>query len=420
MAGRLARSLYVQVLVAVALGIALGHLRPAWGVACKPLGDGFIKLIKMLIAPIVFTTVVGGIARLGDLRKIGRLGWKTLLYFEVMTTLAMAIGLAVGHAVSPGAGMHASGSYHSDVKPLTASEHLLSLIPRTVVDAFAQGDILQVLLVSLLFGAAAAALGKKSEPLVEIVEQLGQVMFKVVEFVVRLSPIGAFGAMAFTVGSYGLATLSGLGKLVACFYLTSALFVVLVLGTVARALGFSIFAFLRYIRGEILIVLGTSSSESALPRLILRMEEAGCAPQVARVVIPLGYSFNLDGTSIYLTLATIFVAQATGTQLSFGQELTLLAVLLLTSKGAAAVTGGGFVTLAATLSSTRTIPVSGLGLLVGIDRFMSECRAITNLIGNGMATVVIARWEGALDRARLADVLTRPPAPLPTEPRPRS
>jgi aerobic C4-dicarboxylate transport protein len=424
MLARVGRSLYLQVLVAVALGVLIGHLRPTWGVALRPLGDGFIKLIKMLIAPIVFTTVVTGIARMGDLRKLGALGFKTLVYFEVMTTLALVIGLVVGHAIQPGAGMHATSHYAAEIKAMTATDHLLAVIPKTVVDAFAQGDVLQVLLVSLLFGSAAAALGRRVTGLLDVIDQLGQVVFRIVELVVRLSPLGALGAMAFTVGSHGLATLGNLGKLVACFYLTSALFVVFVLGGVARLVGFGIFPFLRYIRGEILIVLGTSSSESALPRLIQRMEDAGCAPNVVRVVIPLGYSFNLDGTSIYLTLATLFVAQATDTHISLGQELTLLAVLLLTSKGAAAVTGGGLVTLAATLSSTRTVPVSGVGLIVGVDRFMSEARAITNLIGNGVATLAIARWEGELDRARLATALSSvsppPPAPRPSEPDPRS
>jgi aerobic C4-dicarboxylate transport protein len=424
MAARFARSLYVQVLVAVALGVVLGHLRPQWGIACGFLGELFIKLIKMLVAPLIFTTVVTGIARLGDLRRLGRLGLKTIVYFEAVTTLALLIGLAVGHLVQPGAGMHAVGHYVPTEKPKTFVEHLLALAPRTLLSPLTEGDVLQVLLVSLLVGIAAASLGRRTQAFVDLVDELGQVVFKVVEYVVRLSPLGAFGAMASTVGRHGLGTLLNLGKLVGCFYLTSALFVLLVLGLIARAVGFSIFSFLRYIGGEILIVLGTSSSESALARLIDRMEQAGAAPEVVRVVVPLGYSFNLDGTSIYLTLATLFVAQATDTTLSFGQELLLLGVLLLTSKGAAAVTGGGFVTLSATLSSARTVPPSSVGLIVGVDRFMSEARAITNLIGNGVAALVIARWEKALDRERLAAALSRPsrpsPAPRPSEPRPRS
>jgi aerobic C4-dicarboxylate transport protein len=424
---RLRRSLYLQVLLAAALGVAVGHFRPDWGVTLKPLGEGFIKLIKMLIAPIIFTTVVTGIARMGDLRKIGRLGLKTIVYFELVSTLALAIGLAVGHLVQPGAGMHATHldpgavkAYTKGAEALSLADHLLNIIPRTVVDAFAQGDVLQVLLIALLFGAAVSALGARTAPLVEVIDQIGHTFFKVVSYVMRLAPVGAFGAMAFTVGSYGLATLGSLGKLIACFYLTAALFVVLVLGTIARLSGFSIFAYLRYIQEELLIVLGTSSSETVLPRLMLKMEQAGCGPGVVGVVVPLGYSFNLDGTSIYLTMATLFVAHATDTHLSFGQELVLLAVLLLTSKGAAAVTGGGFVTLAATLSSTRTVPVAGLSLLLGIDRFMSEVRALTNLIGNGVATIVISAWERDLDRQRLAEALTPPRARLRNEPRPRS
>jgi aerobic C4-dicarboxylate transport protein len=427
MLDRLRRSLYLQVLLAAALGVAVGHWRPGWGVALRPLGEGFIKLIKMLIAPIIFTTVVTGIARMGDLRKIGRLGLKTIVYFELVSTLALGLGLAVGHLVQPGAGMHATHldaaavkGYTRTAESLTFSEHLLNIIPRTIVDAFAQGDVLQVLLVALLFGAAVSSLGARTAKLVDLIDELGQALFKVVFYVMHLAPIGAFGAMAFTVGSYGFATLGSLGKLIACFYLTAALFVVFVLGTIARLAGFSIFRFLRYIADELLLVLGTSSSETALPRLMTKLEDAGCGPGVVGVVVPLGYSFNLDGTSIYLTMATLFVAQATDTHLSFGQELVLLAVLLLTSKGAAAVTGGGFVTLAATLSSTRTVPVAGLSLLLGIDRFMSEVRALTNLVGNGVATIVVSSWEGELDRRRLHQALTPPRARPPSEPRPRS
>jgi aerobic C4-dicarboxylate transport protein len=366
----------------------------------------------MLIAPIVFTTVVAGIARMGDLRKVGTVGLKTIVYFEAVTTLALAIGLVVGKVVQPGAGMHAHAldaaavaSYTGGAHATGAADFLLGIIPKTVVDAFAQGDVLQVLLFALLFGVAVAALGTRVTALLEIVEQIGQVLFRIVGMVMRLAPLGALGAMAFTVGKFGLGTLLSLGKLVACFYLTSALFVILVLGTIARVVGFSIFRFLRYVADEIFVVLGTSSSESALPRLIAKLEGAGCPPGVVGMVVPLGYSFNLDGTSIYLTLATLFVAQATDTPLSMAQELTLLAVLLLTSKGAAAVTGGGFVTLAATLSSTRTVPVAGLSLLLGVDRFMSEARAITNLIGNGVATLAVARWERVLDREQMIRAL---------------
>jgi aerobic C4-dicarboxylate transport protein len=422
MAARFARSLYIQVLVAVALGVVVGQLRPSWGVACEVLGKLFIALIKMLVAPLVFTTVVTGIARLGDLRKIGRLGWKTIVYFEAVTTLALLIGLAVGHTVQPGAGMHAIGHYVPAERPKTFAEHLMALVPRTMFSAFTDGDVLQVLLVSLLVGVAAASLGRRTDRLLEGIDQIGQVVFKVVEYVVRLSPLGAFGAMAYTVGHSGLHTLVNLGKLIGCFYLTAALFVLVVLGSIARVVGFGILPFLRYIAGEILLVLGTSSSETALARLIERIEAAGAAPEVVRVVVPLGYSFNLDGTSIYMTLATLFLAQATDTTLSLGQQLGLLAVMLLTSKGSAAVTGGGFVTLSATLSSIRTVPPSSVGLIVGVDRFMSEARAITNLIGNGVAALVIAHWEGNLDRRRLAAALS-PPSPRgdrPSEPRPRS
>jgi aerobic C4-dicarboxylate transport protein len=415
---RLLRSLYFQVLLAVAAGVLLGHFQPAFAVKLKPLGDGFIKLVKMLIAPIVFTTVVTGLSRMGDLRKVGKVGLKTLVYFEVVTTLALIIGLAVGKFVAPGAGMHVAAdrldaaaveSYAGGAKPAGGVDFVLGLIPKTVVDAFAQGDVLQVLLFSLLFGAAVAALGKRTERLVAVIDEIGHALFGVVAILMRAAPLGALGAMAFTVGKYGLGTLASLGKLVACFYLTAALFIFVVLGTVARIVGFRILAFIRYIGDEIALVLGTSSSESALPRMIAKLENAGCSPGVVGLVIPLGYSFNLDGTSIYLTMATLFVAQATDTPLTLWQELGLLAVLLLTSKGSAAVTGGGFVTLAATLSSTGTVPVAGLSLILGVDRFMSEARAITNLIGNGVATLAIARWEGELDRQRLAEALERPP-----------
>jgi aerobic C4-dicarboxylate transport protein len=404
-ASRLVRSLYLQVLLAVAVGVLIGHFHPGLGVALKPLGDGFIKLIKMLIAPIVFTTVVGGIARMGDLRKVGTVGLKTIVYFEVVTTLALMIGLVVGKVVRPGAGMHAShldagavAAYTGGARAAGATDFILGIIPRTIVDAFAQGDVLQVLLFSLLFGVAVAALGPRVSALVELVDQIGHAMFRIVGLLMRLAPLGALGAIAFTVGKFGLGTLVSLGELVACFYLTSVLFIVLVLGVIGRMVGFSIFRFVRYIADEIFVVFGTSSSESVLPRLIVKMERAGCPPGIVGMVVPLGYSFNLDGTSIYLTLATLFVAQATDTPLSLTQELGLLAVLLLTSKGSAAVTGGGFVTLAATLSATRTVPLAGLSLLLGVDRFMSEARAITNLIGNGVATLAIARWERVLDR----------------------
>jgi len=414
-ATRLLRSLYVQVLLAVVAGALLGHLSPHTGIALRPLGEGFIKLVKMLIVPVVFTTVVSGIAKMGDLRKLGRLGAKALIYFEVVTTCALLIGLLIGKLVRPGAGLHVSvasldakaiSGYIVAGKHLGAVDFVLNVIPATLVDAFAKGDILQVLLVSVLFGAAAAMIGEAAAPVVELIDSAGQVFFRIVGLIMRLAPIGALGAMAFTVGQYGVGTLVGLAKLMIAFYATSALFVLLFLGAIARRCGFGIVAFVRYIREEILIVLATSSSESALPRLITKMEALGCRRAVAGVVIPMGYSFNLDGTSIYLTLATLFLSQALDVPLGIGQEIGLLAILLLTSKGAAAVTGGGFITLAATLSATGTLPVEGLALLLGVDRFMSEARAITNLIGNGVATVALARWEGDLDTEKMRRVLS--------------
>lgn len=411
---RLTRSLYLQVILAVVLGALLGQLHPSAGAAMKPLGDGFIKLVKMLIAPIVFATVVTGIAKMGDLKKVGRVGLKGLVYFEVLTTLALAIGLGVGRWLRPGAGMNvnpalldtkAIASYTAQGHAQGTVDFVLNVIPRDVADAFARGDILQVLLFSILFGVALAGLGAHGEPVLRFVDTLSHVLFKIVGMVMRLAPVGAFGAMAFTVGKYGIASLLGLGKLVACFYATSALFVFLVLGLVMRWSGLGIVRFLRYIREEIFIVLGTSSSESALPLMMRKMERLGCSKPVVGLVVPMGYSFNLDGTSIYLTLATLFIAHATNTHVTFVQELELLAVLLLTSKGAAAVTGGGFITLAATLSAVGNIPVAGLTLLLGVDRFMSEARAITNLIGNGVASVAVSKWEGELDVERARGVL---------------
>jgi aerobic C4-dicarboxylate transport protein len=411
---RFARSLYVQVLVAVALGALLGFLNPGLGAAMKPLGDGFIKLVKMLIAPIVFTTVVTGIAKMGDLKRVGRIGLKGIVYFEVLTTFALAIGLVVGKLVRPGAGMNvdpaaldtkALAAYTSSGHSLNTTDFLLNIIPKDVADAFARGDILQVLLFSILFGVALAAFQARGSLVLRFVEETSHVLFRIVAIVMRLAPLGAFGAMAFTVGKYGIGSLLSLGKLMATFYATSLLFVLVVLGVVMRAAGFGILRFLRYLREEILIVLGTSSSESALPLLMRKLERLGCPESVVGLLVPMGYSFNLDGTSIYLTLATLFIAQATNTHVTLTQELEILAVLLLTSKGAAAVTGGGFITLAATLSAVGNIPVAGLALLLGIDRFMSEARAITNLIGNGVATVVVSRWEGELDVERARGIL---------------
>lgn len=411
---RFADSLYLQVLVAVALGALLGFLNPRLGEAMKPLGDGFIKLVKMLIAPIVFATVVTGIAKMGDLKRVGRIGLKGLVYFEVLTTFALALGLLVGKLVQPGAGMNvnaaaldtkALASYTTSGHALSTTDFLLNIIPKDVADAFARGDILQVLLFSILFGVALAGFKEKGSIVLHFVEELSHVLFRVVAIVMRVAPLGAFGAMAFTVGKYGIGSLLSLGQLMATFYVTSLLFVLLVLGLVMRWTGLNILKFLRYLRAEILIVLGTSSSESALPLLMRKLERLGCPESVVGLLVPMGYSFNLDGTSIYLTLATLFIAQATNTHVTLAQELEILAVLLLTSKGAAAVTGGGFITLAATLSAVGNIPVAGLALLLGIDRFMSEARAITNLIGNGVATVVVSRWEGELDVERARRVL---------------
>jgi aerobic C4-dicarboxylate transport protein len=407
-------SLYFQVLAGIALGIIFGFVAPERAAAMKPLGDGFIKLVKMLIAPIVFTTVVVGNAPMGAMKDVGRIGLRALVYFEVVSTAALVIGLVVVSVLQPGAGLGfnpATADVSAVAQYTTASQHLstvdfiLNVIPDTVVGAFARGEVLQVLLFSVVFGLALLRLGPRVSRLVELIGMTSEALFDIVGLVMRLAPIGAFGAMAFTVGRYGIASLLSLGKLMAGFYLTCVLFVFVVLGAIAAAVGFSIFKFLRYIAEEILIVLGTSSSESALPRIMAKLEHLGCAKPVVGLVVPTGYSFNLDGTSIYMTMAAIFVAQASGVHLTVGQELGILGVLLLTSKGAAAVTGSGFITLAATLAAFPAIPVAGLTLLLGVDRFMSEARAITNLIGNAVATMVIAKWDGALDLARARQIL---------------
>jgi aerobic C4-dicarboxylate transport protein len=401
-------------LAAIAAGVLLGVLAPATGSAMKPLGDGFIKLVKMMIAPIVFTTVVVGIAHMGAMKDVGRIGLRALIYFEVVSTIALVIGLIVVTVIQPGAGLGFNPAA-ADVKEVaqytTASQHLttvdflLNVIPDTVVGAFARGEVLQVLLFSVIFGLALLRLGSRVQRLVELIAMASEALFDVVGLIMRLAPIGAFGAMAFTVGKYGIESLVSLGKLMAGVYITCAFFVFVVLGAIAAATGFSILKFLKYIAEEILIVLGTSSSESALPRIMAKLEHLGCAKPVVGLVVPTGYSFNLDGTSIYMTMAAIFVAQASGVHLTLGQELGILGVLLLTSKGAAAVTGGGFITLAATLSAVGNIPVAGLTLLLGIDRFMSEARAITNLIGNGVASVAVSKWEHELDVAKARTVL---------------
>jgi aerobic C4-dicarboxylate transport protein len=402
--------LYFQVLCAIVLGVLVGYFYPQLGESLKWLGDLFIKLIKMLIAPIIFCTVVHGIASMEDMKKVGRVGVKALIYFEVMTTLALVVGLVVVNLWQPGAGMNvdvnaldtkAIAAYTSKAAEQGTIEYIMHIVPSTVVGAFAEGEILQVLFFALLFGFALFALGERGKPLLGIVDQTAHVFFKIVGIVMKVAPIGAFGAMAFTIGKYGVGTLVSLGQLMLAFYATCLIFVFLVLGTVARLAGFSIVKFIKYIKEELLIVLGTSSSESVLPRMIAKMENLGCEKSVVGLVIPTGYSFNLDGTCIYLTMAAIFLAQATNTDLSLTQELGIIGVLLLTSKGAAGVTGSGFIVLAATLASVGTIPVASIALILGVDRFMSEARALTNLIGNGVATVVVAKWEGALDTARM-------------------
>jgi aerobic C4-dicarboxylate transport protein len=410
------RSLYFQVLVAIACGVLLGAFAPASGASMKPLGDGFIKLIKMMIAPVIFCTVVLGIAGTENLKKVGRTGGLALLYFEVVSTLALIVGLVIVNLLRPGAGMNVDvrtldastvSAYAGPGKMQSTKDFLLNIIPTTIVDAFAKGEILQVLLIAILFGIALQQLGARENPLVPLIEKLSEALFAVIRLIMYVAPIGAFGAMAFTVGAYGIQSLLSLGKLMATFYLTCLAFIFGVLGMIARAHGFSIFRFVKYIREELLIVLGTSSSEAALPPMMSRMESLGAGRQTVGLVIPAGYSFNLDGTSIYLTMAAVFIAQATNTAMTLGQQLTLLAVLLLTSKGAAGVTGSGFVVLAATLSAVGHVPVGGLALILGVDRFMSEARALTNVIGNGVAAIVVARWTGDLDRETLKHELRR-------------
>jgi len=406
--------LYFQVLVGIFFGVLVGYLWPGSGARLRPLGDAFIKLIRMMIAPIIFSTVVVGIAKMGDMKSVGRIGIKALVYFEIVSTIALLIGLVIINLLKPGVGINADpatldanavAAYTSNAQHLTTIDFLLNIIPSTIVDAFAKGEILQVLLFSVLFGLALLHMGGKSRPLVTFFEDCSHALFGVVGIIMRVAPIGAFGAMAFTIGQYGIGTLFSLGKLMACFYATCLLFIFVVLGGIAAWTGFSLLKFVRYIKEEILIALGTSSSEPVLPRMMAKLEHLGCSKSLVGLVIPTGYSFNLDGTSIYMTMAAIFIAQATNTPLSLSHQLGILGVLLLTSKGAAAVPGGGFVTLAATLSAIPTIPVAGLALIVGIDRFMSECRTITNLIGNGVGTVAIAGWDGALDRKRMNRVL---------------
>ena len=406
--------LYAQVLIAVLIGILIGYFFPEFGKSLKPLGDGFVKLVKMIIAPIIFCTVVHGIASMGDGKKLGRVGIKTLIYFEVVSTFALLIGLVVVNLWKPGVGFHINPlsldpsigkAYAEKGHAQTATDFFLGIIPQSFFDAFATGNILQVLLVSVLTAFAVKAMGERGKPILSALAKGGEVFFGIMEIVIKVAPLAALGAMGYTVGSYGLASLGPLLSLMAGFYLTAALFVIGVLGAIARMAGFSIFRFINYIKEEILLVMGTSSSETALPGIIEKMKRLGCAESTVGFVIPSGYSFNLDGTNIYMTMAAIFLAQATDTPLTLGQQITLLLVAMISSKGATGVTGAGFITLAATLAAVPSIPIQSVALLVGIDRFMSECRAITNLIGNGVATVVISRSEHEVTAAALNDAL---------------
>ena len=410
------KSLYFQVITAIVLGVLLGHFYPDTGASMKPLGDGFIKLIKMIIAPIIFCTVVVGIAGMEDMKKVGKTGGLALLYFEVVSTLALVIGLVIINLVGPGVGMNVDPSaldtksiaaYTGPGKMQGTVDFLLNVIPSTVVDAFAKGEILQVLLFAVMFGFALHKFGGRGTLVFDVIEKGSHVLFVIVGYIMKVAPIGAFGAMAFTIGKYGVSSLLQLGQLMATFYLTCLLFIFVVLGSIARFHGFSIWKFIKYIKEELLIVLGTSSSESVLPRMMAKLENLGAKKSVVGLVVPTGYSFNLDGTSIYLTMAAVFIAQATNTDMTLTQQLTLLAVLLLTSKGAAGVTGSGFIVLAATLSAVGHVPVAGLALILGIDRFMSEARALTNLIGNGVATVVVAKWTDDLDTVRMNRILNQ-------------
>lgn len=409
------RELWVQVLLAIALAILLGYLNPARAIAMKPLGDAFIRAITMIITLIIFCTVVTGIAGMENLKKVGRIGGMALLYFEVVSTIALLIGLLVGNVVRPGAGFNVSvatldakavSDYAGQAKAQSVSEFLMHIIPTTVVDAFAKGDILEVVFVALLFGFALSSAGARAKPLVEIIDSLTQAVFGVTKILMKFAPVGAFGAMAYTVGKFGLASLGPLAKLIGTFWLTSTLFVIVILGAIALLAGFNIFRFLAYIKEEILLVLAVSSSEIAIPTLMAKLEKLGCSKSLVGLVVPTGFTFNTDGTSLYMTLAALFVAQATNTHLTLTQQLTILAVAVLTSKGASGVQGASFIALVATLSVIPTIPVAGMALILGIDRFMSMFRASVNMIGNGVATLVLARWDGELDRQTLARNLT--------------
>lgn len=417
--------LYVQVIFAIVVGVLLGYFKPELGQQMQPLGDGFIKLVKMIIAPVIFLTVSTGIAGMSDLKKVGRVAGKAMLYFLFFSTLALILGMIVSHLVQPGAGMHIDpasldqrlvAGYVTKAHDSTITGFLMNIIPTTMFSPFVGGDILQVLFVAVLFGVAMAMVGSRGKPVLDFLNALGQPIFKMVAILMKAAPIGAFGAMAFTIGKYGIRSVINLAMLVGTFYATAVLFVVVILGIVARYNGFSIIKLVRYIREELLLVLGTSSSEAALPTLMQKMERAGCSKSVVGLVVPTGYSFNLDGTNIYMTMAALFIAQACDIQLSLGDQILLLLVAMLSSKGAAGVTGAGFITLAATLSVVPTVPVAGMALILGVDRFMSECRALTNLIGNATATVVVARWEGELDADQLHAALNGETPALDDEP----
>ena len=412
---RFYQHLYVQVLAAIAAGILLGHFWPEQGAALKPLGDAFIKLVKMIIAPVIFLTVSTGIAGMSDMQKVGRVAGKAMIYFLAFSTLALIVGLVVGNLVQPGAGLHINPTsldaksvqgYAAQAHDASVVGFLQNIIPNTIVGAFASGDILQVLFFSVLFGLSLSMVGDRGRPVLDFLQALSAPIFKLVAILMKAAPLGAFGAMAFTIGRYGIGSVANLAMLIGTFYLTSAIFVLGVLGAVARYNGFSILALIRYIKDEILLVIGTSSSEAALPSLMEKMEAAGCKRSVVGLVVPTGYSFNLDGTNIYMTLAALFIAQAMDIHLPLGDQILLLLVAMLSSKGAAGITGAGFITLAATLSVVPAVPVAGMALILGIDRFMSECRAVTNFIGNAVATIVVARWEGELDQDRLKAVLS--------------
>ena len=415
------KTLYVQVLIAIALGVLIGYVAPQTAKSFKWLGDAFIALIKMMIAPVIFCTIVHGISSMGDLKKVGRVGVKALIYFEVISTFALFTGVLVGEIVRPGAGFGADvktldaaavSHYATAASKESAVGHILHIIPRSFFDALAGGDLLQVLLIAILTGVVVAGMGERAAPINHVIDMAGQIFFRIIGLIVKLAPLGAFGAMAFTIGEYGIGKLGNLVGLVATFYLTSLLFILVVLGIIGRIVGFSIIRFIIYIKDELLIVLGTSSSETVLPQMMMKMEGLGASKPVVGLVIPTGYSFNLDGTNIYMTLATLFLAQAVGADLSFGQYATIILVAMLTSKGASGVTGAGFITLAATLAAipNNPVPVAAMTLVLGIDKFMSECRALTNLVGNGVATIVVSAWENELDRAHLKAALAHPVA----------